>query len=213
MDIMRSSGLAGRARCDTIAHELALANKFRDAAAGRSRPRGRMSSPLTCCWVSGGAWAGGSPVCALRGGPGLKPWSGLALLASLSIEFRLPVGVDLCVGPFSSLTTRDRASGLCTDPWELFGPSRPPASALSWCFFDLKRKAMAVVYNAGAECSMRLEPEWPGPGRWQSAARRLVVVIVEAAESKGGRLSATGCRVVARAGAEQGRERRRERVR
>lgn len=42
---------------------------------------------------------------------------------------------------------------------------------------------MAVFYSAGAKCSMRLELEWPGPGRWQSAARRLVVIIVEVPES------------------------------
>lgn len=103
-----------RVRFETIADRLGFANK---SICGRGLLATTWgASMLTCCCVSGGAWAGGSPVCARRGGPGLKPWSGLALLASLSIEFRLPVGVDLCVGPFSSLTTRDRASGLCTDP-------------------------------------------------------------------------------------------------
>lgn len=51
---------------------------------------------------------------------------------------------------------------------------------------------------------MRLELEWPGPGRRQSAARRLVVVIVRAPEGRGGRLSATGCRAGAGAGAAAG---------
>lgn len=60
---------------------------------------------------------------------------------------------------------------------------------------------MAVVYSAGAKCSMRLELEWPGPGRWQSAARRLIVVIVRAPEVQGRRLSATGCRAELGAGA------------
>lgn len=60
---------------------------------------------------------------------------------------------------------------------------------------------MAVVYTAGAECSMRLELEWPGPGRWQSAARRLVVVIVTAHGSRGRRLSAMCGRAEVGAGA------------
>lgn len=60
---------------------------------------------------------------------------------------------------------------------------------------------MAAVYSGGEKCSMRLELEWPGPGRRQSAARRLVVVIVEAPESRGRRLGATGCRAEVGAGA------------
>lgn len=113
-------------------------------AAGRSRL-------LTC----GGAMSleaveGGSPVGALLSGPWLI-WSGLALLPSLSIEFTLPVGVDLCIVPFSSLATLARASGLFMEPWEPFIPSRPPARALSWCFFDLKRKAMADGCDMGRD--------------------------------------------------------------
>lgn len=60
---------------------------------------------------------------------------------------------------------------------------------------------MAAVYSGGTKCSMRLELEWPGPGRWQRAARRLVVVIVEAPKSRGRRLGATGCRAEVGAGA------------
>lgn len=65
------------------------------------------------------------------------------MLPSLSIEFRLPVGVDLCSDPFSSL------ANLAEAPWSDDcdpggGPSRL-CSPLSLSFFDLKRKAMARV--------------------------------------------------------------------
>lgn len=72
---------------------------------------------LTCCGISLAVWVGaGSPVWARRRVPGVKDWSGLGLLPSFSIEFKLPVGVDLWVLVFSSLATLALASGLCMDP-------------------------------------------------------------------------------------------------
>ena len=64
------------------------------------------------------------------------------MLPSLSIEFRLPVGVARCCKAFFSAT---RAVALWIEPWE---PELELASRLakdlSGCFFDLKRKAMVM---------------------------------------------------------------------
>lgn len=73
---------------------------------------------LTCAELSLTIWGDGtcSPVWARRRVAGVKLWSGLLFPASLSREFRLPVGVDRWVLAFSSLTTLALASGLCMDP-------------------------------------------------------------------------------------------------
>jgi len=68
------------------------------------------------------------------------------MLPSLSMEWRLPVGVDR--EPFSSLTRDVAPPKVEPEPCD---PSRL-VSPRSWCFFDLKRKAMADCSDRSSWC-------------------------------------------------------------
>lgn len=89
------------------------------------------------------------------------------MLPSLSIEFRLPVGVDLCSELFSSRATL--AAALWMGFWDDGGgPSRLDRDR-SWFFLDLNRNDMVVTPRARDPSGCGRESGARGRAQCQSA--------------------------------------------